>query len=178
LDMWKTSWLTDVFDDTEILEVRTKRGRKIGKILALKTHPYKKRKYDDTVVRTLIHKLSEENARAISDHDDRIDGYAWSYDHGYDPLTGDSLKDIKSYEYFEDVKDDAGKVIGLRERKVEDYKKIDEAKVSQNVKDFVREPIHGCRGQVMPNKDNLKVMMDLIFDEKFIERIEDQAIGL
>jgi hypothetical protein len=152
LEMWKMGWLTDVFEDTEILEVRTANGQKIGKISALKTNIYKKRKYEDTIVRPFIDKLADKDVSSIADHNDRIDAYAYSYDQGFDPLTGVSLKGVES--------------------------DTEEYAVSQKSKNFVREPLPSCRGQVIPNLENLKIIMGLILDDEFVGRVEDYKLGL
>jgi hypothetical protein len=130
----------------------------------------KNKKVYENVVGCLWHKLADSPGMVLSDFRDRIEGYAYSYNAGFDPLTGDSLKDVKSFEFYTQKKNDKGEVISIEEKKVP--KALDELQTSKDM-DAVAEPYGAKRNNVVPDEDVMKLLLGLICDDDFKRKVDN-----
>lgn len=123
----------------------------------------KVRTANDPIVGCLWEKLADCPGQALSDFRDRIEGYAYSYNAGFDPLTGNSLKDVKSFEFYIE------KSNGMEEKAVP--KAFDEFEASQKA-EVVTEAFSPTRNNVVPDPEVMKLLLDLICDDDFKKKVE------
>jgi hypothetical protein len=151
-----------------------KDGNPITEPICVGSLRYKKpkRQKDETLYKPIWEKLADTSYRTLEDFQDLIEGYAYSYNKGFDPATGQSLKTVRSFEYFKEIKDENEKVIRLVLRSDLGLppKAIDEFAGSQSEQKNSA-PAGDTRNNVVPNEEVMSLLMSKIFDEDFRRKI-------
>lgn len=167
--MWKRRCARE-FLKGPVHEFRTGTAGEDGETVVM-TVTYRKpkkkvREANDPIVGCLWEKLADCPGQPLSHFRDRIETYAYSYNAGFDPLTGNSLKDVKSFEFYIE------KSTGMEEKAVP--KAFDEYEASQ-VGEVVTEPFSPTRNNVVPDPDVMTFLLGLICDDDFKKKVAGEV---
>jgi hypothetical protein len=149
--------------------VKNKKGQEI-KLGVIKFHSKKKDVSKASVIRATHDWLSDTCNRTVDECREYVEDYANTYRKGYDPLSFTSLKDIKSFEFYMEKKDENGKFIGIAEKKVP--KTLDELEISQRAQMSEVDDYGTKRNQVAPDPEVMKMLIKKIFTPYIIKRIQ------